>query len=181
MGMLISGGRRLLLVAALTVAGIELAAVHPHELAFFNLLVGGPRHGSEWLVDSNLDWGQDLKLLKWWMQEHNVPRINLSYFGTADPAYYGIEYTPLPGHLSYFGMTDPAYYGIEYAPLQGYPGPEPFAAPQLPGYVAVSVTNLRGVYLNERGRRFYERLSRMEPVATVGYSIYIYHVERPSW
>jgi hypothetical protein len=58
---------------------------------------------------------------------------------------------------------------------------EGFAAPKLPGYVAISVTNLRGVYLPEQGRRLYEPLTHMTPVATVGYSIYIYRVERPWW
>jgi hypothetical protein len=149
---------RLLLGATLTLAGIELAAVYPHSLAFFNFLVGGPRGGSRILVDSNLDWGQDLKLLRHWMDDHDVRHINLSYFGTADPAYYGINCAMLPG-----------------SPVAA------FDAPQLPGYVAVSVTNLRGVYLPEQGRRLYEPLSRMTPVATIGYSIYIYRVERPWW
>ena len=156
---LVNDRHRLVLISVLALSGMEWAWIHPHELAFFNLLVGGPRHGSEWLVDSNLDWGQDLKLLKRWMQTHNVSHINLSYFGTADPAYYEIEYTPLPG----------------------YPPFVPFAPPRLPGYVAISATNLRGVYLTEVGRALYRPLLQMKPVATIGYSIYIYRVERPWW
>jgi hypothetical protein len=155
---MVNDRRRLLLGAALTLAGIELATVYPHTLAFFNFLVGGPRGGSRILVDSNLDWGQDLKLLKHWMNDHDIRHINLCYFGTADPAYYGINCAMLPG-----------------SPVAA------FDAPQLPGYVAISVTNLRGVYLPERGRMFYEPLNRVEPVATVGHSIFIYYLERPWW
>jgi hypothetical protein len=34
-------------------------SVHPHYLAYFNELAGGPTSGWRWLIDSNLDWGQD--------------------------------------------------------------------------------------------------------------------------
>jgi hypothetical protein len=37
---------------------------HPHHLAYFNEIAGGPGNGWRQLVDSNLDWGQDLKRLK---------------------------------------------------------------------------------------------------------------------
>jgi hypothetical protein len=33
---------------------------YPHSLSYFNELVGGPKHGHEHLLDSNIDWGQDL-------------------------------------------------------------------------------------------------------------------------
>ena len=139
----------------------EFAVVYPHCLAFFNVSVGGARQGAEYLVDSNLDWGQGLKLLKRWMMENHVRHINLSYFGTADPAYYGIEYTMLPGTQ----VSDQ----------------KRSAAPRLPGYVAVSATNLRGAYLSDFDRDLYAPLRRRAPVAVLGYSIYVYRVERPWW
>jgi len=143
------------------VAAVELALIYPHCLAAFNIIVGGPAHGDEYLVDSNLDWGQDLKGLKRWMDRRGVSEINLSYFGTADPAYYGIHCTYLTG-------------GPFYADSQ-------VSAPQLPGYVAVSLTNLRGVYFNEETRRYYERLLDRKPVARIGHSIHVYWIERPWW
>jgi hypothetical protein len=33
--------------------------MHPHYLAYFNEIIGGPRNGYKYLIDSNLDWGQD--------------------------------------------------------------------------------------------------------------------------
>ena len=143
------------------VAAAELALIYPHCIAAFNIAVGGPAHGDEYLVDSNLDWGQDLKRLKHWMDRNGVSEINLSYFGTADPAYYGIRCTYLTG-------------GPFYAEPQ-------VSAPQLPGYVAVSLTNLRGVYFNEETRHYYERLLERKPVARIGHSIHIYWTERPWW
>jgi 4-amino-4-deoxy-L-arabinose transferase-like glycosyltransferase len=51
----------LLLVAWEAVASWS---VHPHYLAYFNELAGGPAHGSRWLIDSNLDWGQDAERVR---------------------------------------------------------------------------------------------------------------------
>ena len=149
----------LVLIGVLGVA--EFARAYPDNLAFFNLFVGGPRNGYRYLVDSNLDWGQDLKGLKVWMDRNDVKHIALSYFGTADPAYYGIQCTHLPGTAFY----------LENA----------VTAPQLPGYVAVSATCLQGAYLSEAGRSFYLPLLEREPVARVGNSIFVYRVEQPWW
>src|SRR6185295_8529389 len=71
--------------------------LHPHYLAYFNETIGGPRHGYRWLVDSNLDWGQDLPGLAAYLREHHEENVKLSYFGIADPAYYGITAERLPG------------------------------------------------------------------------------------
>jgi hypothetical protein len=158
-----SSGRRAVLVVALVVCCGEFATTYPHNLAFFNLLVGGPDQGSKYLVDSNLDWGQDLKPLKRWMTEHNVPHINLAYFGFADPRYYGIDCTFLPGSPVWF---NPALAGT----------------PKLPGYVAVSATVLRGVYATTPEQRaFYAPLEQQRPVASIGHSILVYRVERQWW
>jgi hypothetical protein len=56
--------RRAATLGSLLVAAVEIAAVHPHELSFFNAFAGGPEGGRRFFVDSNLDWGQDLLRLK---------------------------------------------------------------------------------------------------------------------
>jgi hypothetical protein len=156
---LLRRGKRFIVVAGLVLMAGEFAAVYPSPLAFFNVFVGGARHGDECLVDSNLDWGQDLKGLKRWMDANGVEHVNLCYFGTADPAYYRIVCTQLPGS----GILTSG------------------SLPQLPGYVAISATNLRGAYFPEPLRQFYRPLLSMKPVARIGYSIYVYRVERPWW
>lgn len=158
---LLPRARRAAVIGLLGLAALEVAPAYPHYLAFFNSFVGGPRNGHKYLVDSNLDWGQDLKGLKRWMDKTGLQHINLSYFGTADPGYYGIGCTHLPG-APFFAMPE-------------------IARPQLPGYVAISVTNLRGVYLNEAGRAFYRPLLEMKPVAVIGHSIRVYWVTRQWW
>jgi 4-amino-4-deoxy-L-arabinose transferase-like glycosyltransferase len=103
----LAGGLRPLPRWRAALAGLLLAAqlganvsVAPHYLAFFNRLAGGPAQGWRLLVDSSLDWGQDLPALRAWLDRHNPPpgaqRVYLSYFGTGEPAYYGIEAVSLP-------------------------------------------------------------------------------------
>ena len=132
--------------------------VYPDLLTFFNLPAGGPSKGLDYLADSNLDWGQDLKSLKQWLDEKNIDHINLAYFGTADPSYYEIACTHLPG-APFFAS-------------------ESVAKPDLPGYVAISATILSGVYLEPPWRLFYRGFFNEQPVAVIGNSIRVYWVER---
>jgi 4-amino-4-deoxy-L-arabinose transferase-like glycosyltransferase len=69
--------------------------IRPDYLAYFNPLAGGPIRGYRHLVDSSLDWGQDLPGLHDWLARHTQPgeRVFLSYFGSGDPLYYGIHAT----------------------------------------------------------------------------------------
>ena len=128
---------------------------HPHHLAYFNELAGGSRNGWRLLVDSNLDWGQDLKRLAEWLRANPAPGLKLSYFGSADPAYYGIVSEALPGYTS------------PHAPR--------ITREIRPGDVlAVSATNLQGVYLEPDDRALMERVRALRPIARVGYSIFVY-------
>ncbi len=74
----------------------ESLAIYPHYLSFFNLPSGGPGNGARYLVDSNLDWGQDLGILGRYMDERGLRQVCLAYFGNVDPLRYGVEYTRLP-------------------------------------------------------------------------------------
>jgi 4-amino-4-deoxy-L-arabinose transferase-like glycosyltransferase len=69
-------GRFIVIALALIVAAVvETALVHPDYLAFFNLLVGGPDNGEKYLLDSNLDWGQDQARLHDWLQANARGRV----------------------------------------------------------------------------------------------------------
>src|SRR5262249_19548349 len=69
--------------------------VAPRYLQFFNELAGGPSNGHHYLVDSNMDWGQDLIRLRRYMDANRVPAVNLAYFGRVHPSVYGIAFQPL--------------------------------------------------------------------------------------
>jgi hypothetical protein len=70
-------------------------AVAPRYLEFFNELAGGPERGHRWLIDSNLDWGQDLIRLREYLQRERIDAVNLAYFGRVNPNVYGIRFSPL--------------------------------------------------------------------------------------
>ena len=72
----------------LTWQAATVIRVHPSYLAYFNELAGGPDGGLEWAGDSNLDWGQDLKRLAEFVNEHEIQTIHLDYFGSAVPGQY---------------------------------------------------------------------------------------------
>ncbi|MFH1801207.1 MAG: glycosyltransferase family 39 protein [Candidatus Omnitrophota bacterium] len=77
---------------ALLLYAAESLSVAPHFLSFFNLLAGTAKNGYHFLIDSNIDWGQDLPALKEYMDRQKIDTIDLAYFGNADPAIYGIHY-----------------------------------------------------------------------------------------
>jgi len=136
--------------------GYESLSIHPDYLAYFNQLAGGPRNGYKHLVDSNLDWGQDLKGLKKYMDRHGIEKVKLSYFGTADPKQYGITYEALPS----FDLPEspPKRVLIDKGDI-----------------LAISVTNLYPLYVDLGVLR--EFLHRSAPVDHIGYSIFIYKIE----
>jgi hypothetical protein len=66
-------------------------------LTYFNALAGGPEGGHRVLLDSNLDWGQDLPRLAAWMRREGVARVALAYDGADDPGRLDITRDDLPG------------------------------------------------------------------------------------
>src|SRR5262249_42153885 len=65
----LSRGRRVIaMLILMLLAATETAVVHPDYLAFFNFACGGASRGERYLIDSNLDWGQDLSRLAQWLK-----------------------------------------------------------------------------------------------------------------
>ena len=141
------------LIGVLSVGvALEWAAIYPNHLAFFNSLAGGPGRGPHYLLDSNIDWGQDAKKLKRYLDQHNIPHVCLAFFGGFDPSYYGIWYDLLPrtGEIEK-GLKPPC------------------------DVAAVSVTALYDMYVTEIS---FSWLRQREPFAKVGYSIYLYNLKK---
>ncbi|HEX4413726.1 MAG TPA: glycosyltransferase family 39 protein [Lacipirellulaceae bacterium] len=109
----------------------------PNYVTYFNQFAGGPRHAYRHLVDSSLDWGQDLPALKKWLFDVGLvgsteSRTYLSYFGTGSPEYYGITATKLPCFFDW--------------------GPPSLPEPLQPGTYCVSATMLQNIYTRFFGR-----------------------------
>ena len=106
--------------------------IRPHYLAYFNALAGGPINGHRHLVDSSLDWGQDLPGLKTWLdQQPPGAPVYLSYFGSGEPGYYGIRARRLPF-------------------VNGFKIPQPWEKLE-PGVYCIGATMLEHVYSPIRG------------------------------
>jgi len=160
----------LAILALLGWAAGSCLTIYPHTLSYFNELAGGPENGSAHLLDSNIDWGQDLLALKDWLDQHpECCPLHLVYFGVVDPRLIGIDFIAPPG------PTVPPPTGSS---VQTRPGPQP-------GWYAVSVNFVRGFEFSApdgRGGFHSNRLHTFEyfqsftPVARVGYSILIYHI-----
>lgn len=143
--------------------------VYPHSLSYFNELAGGPAGGIGHLSSSNIDWGQDLLLLRDWKQRHAPnEKIFVAYLGRVNPVYADIAFRLPP-------------------PLSGSPVPMQDGKLKLePGWYAISASFLQGqryqlwspegrwVPSPENSVSYFQKLT---PVARAGYSIYIYRVE----
>jgi hypothetical protein len=112
------------------------AAVHvwPQGLCYTNDLWGGTDVGYYRLSDSNYDWGQGLKELVGWQEQHGINNLKLWYFGPATLIHKG-PYQLEPLH-------EIAFHGPEevLARLRGH-------------YLAVSTTILYGSYFMEHPKK----------------------------
>jgi hypothetical protein len=122
------------------------ARIHPHYLAYFSPAIGGPAEGYRHLVDSSLDWGQDLPALGQWLGTHRQAGepVYVSYFGSGEPARHVSDAVLMP-RLATFDRARP-WYWCE------------------PGLYAISATMLQMVYLpgqaawNEERENKYQQL-----------------------
>lgn len=71
----------------------SVLASYPGSLSYFNEWVSSERK-IQYLGDSNLDWGQDLKRLAAAAKERKWGTVRLAYLGAVDPEVYGIAWTP---------------------------------------------------------------------------------------
>jgi len=132
-------GRAVVAVLLAALAG-EAVATFPDYLAYFNGIVT-PRHAYRHLVDSSLDWGQDLPAVRNYLDRHHPDSAYLSYFGAASPGYYGIGARLLYSVGSNDALAKPDWKEITFAP-----GDEDTRVPELrrqwPAYDLLGVERL---------------------------------------
>jgi hypothetical protein len=79
-----------------TSAAFVAVRAYPDDLSYFNALAGD--HPEHMLVDSNLDWGQDLYRLRDTIAARHIgDTVRIAYFGTADPTAAGVPHARLLG------------------------------------------------------------------------------------
>lgn len=137
--------RRPIAVAVIAAQLATVALAHPDHLAYFNITAG--RDPSRILLDSNLDWGQDLLRLEEACARHRIDVLHIAYFGSAD-----LRRHRLP----------------RLAPLR------PFTPVQ--GWIAISEMHRKDLGARNRKRGAYDWLQQYEPVERVGESIVLYRL-----
>ncbi|MFN2384826.1 MAG: ArnT family glycosyltransferase [Thermoanaerobaculia bacterium] len=131
-------------VAILTWHVAASVRAHPDYLADFNEIAG--RHPERIVVDSDLDWGQDLERLSKKLRELRLEAVSIAYFGTADLNRHG-----LPPH----------------GPLRRHQ--------RSSGWIAISLQRLKRDRERPPHDGF-RWLEAYEPVTRVGKSILLYYV-----
>lgn len=125
--------------------GSSIFRTFGNGMAYFNEFAGGPAGGHRHLIESNLDWGQNL--------------IRLEKF-IGEKQYTG------PLFVYNYSLVPPQAYGMESFDVPCEP---------VRGLVAISVNFLQGVDpLRHRGKTCFRWLSQRKPTATLGHGLYVY-------
>ena len=146
---------------------VSTLSVYPYNLAYFNELAGGPLGGHRYLVDACIDWGQDLLYLKEWYDAHSEARpLSVALNSLVEPDVLGIEVGPDPPPVFFPPESN------DRGDIQRLrPAIDARHSGPVPGWYAMSVHKIQ-----ESGGGYRYFLNHFRPVATVGYSIYIYNV-----
>ena len=139
-------------------------------LTSINQPAGGQVNGHRWLLNSNVDWGQDLLFARDWLKRHAPGRpFGLVHFGYYDARLLGLENYALPPEFD-----------------EERPPANPTSAdgPQ-PGLYVLSVNALHDhEFFSSDGRGgmklidrpLYSYFQRLTPTARIGGSMVIYDV-----
>lgn len=144
-----------LLAIAVIVAPLSLRD-HPEHIAYFNELAGGTNGGPQHLLDSNLDWGQDLLEMKAYIDQFPDENWLIAYFGSVPPGELGLHYAIPPA-----GQPSAGSYAVSVNFVYGRPH----------------------VVLDENGTPVsimpgqFNYLRASKPVKKIGASIWIYRLD----
>lgn len=157
--LMFSSVKYIILIILILWQAISVISIYPHFLSYFNEVGGGANSGYIYTVNSNLDWGQDLKRLRDWVDEEGIDKIYVDYFGGGDAKYYLKE---------------------KFRPWSGDRSP---AELQKGDYLAVSVTFLQGgrgkpaVGFDQPYGHYLWLYEQEPPVEKIGYSIFVYQIQ----
>ena len=164
---LIEQNRRWLyaVVLLLLFQAISVTRTYPAYLAYANELWGGPSQTYKYLTDSNVDWAQQLKATKRYLDKRGVKDCWFIYFGegVVDTHYYGIPCKPLP-------TADSLWVN------------EPVEAPTaIDGPVLISAGDLSGFEFGAGPLNPYEQFKHVHPTAVIDYGVFVFdgHFEIP--
>jgi 4-amino-4-deoxy-L-arabinose transferase-like glycosyltransferase len=144
---------------------VSSVLVLPHYIPYSNELWGGSGNTWKYLSDSNIDWAQQLRETKQYLDAHGIKDCWFVYFGEgiADRDYYGIPCKPL--------LTADSLWINEK--IQ--------APPSIDGTVLISAADLTGFEFGPGKLNPYEQFKDIKPKDMIGNEVFVFegHFELP--
>lgn len=139
---------------------VTTAAARPGLLAYANEAWGGPSKTHLYLSDSNVDWGQQLRAVKEYLETHPSQPCYFAYFaqGPVDFRDYGINCRVLPTGSALWAGLDTMRFGDN---------------PNVSGTVLISDGNLNGADIPGKENP-YTQFSSIQPSAVIDHGVYVY-------
>lgn len=144
---------RLIIVLLLLFHAATAVRIAPNYLAFANDFWGGSDQTFQLLADSNVEWGQNLKLVNQYLADKNITDCWFAGFGNGELNRVSQPCRLLPGSLSWFATEQI----IEPTP------------PTIEGTILLSSS-----VLPPRGDDEYLSIAQTQPIAQIGGSIFVY-------
>lgn len=172
-------GARCATYGAMAWLSISNVATFPDNMSYFNELVGGPRNGHFYLANSNLDWGQDLRLLKHWIaQNPHAQPLHIAYevnmFKLED---VGVKCEQVPAGPIMNRPGTPKTDNWPWGEISGdhtlplaVESADPIELGPRPGWFILGVNRIH------RPAGDYEYFLEFEPVEWIGYSMMVFHI-----
>ncbi len=158
---LIERNRRWLfpIAALLLFQAISVVHAYPAYVSYANEAFGGPAKVHLYLSDSSSDWGQQMKSVDTYLNQHQVKQCWFAYFGQ--------------------GVTDFSYYGIPCKPLITadslfIDGPHD-VPPAIDGPVLLSAGVLSGFEFGPGALNPYEQFKQLAPDAVIDNGVFLYN------
>jgi hypothetical protein len=145
---------RYFLIALLLFHAVTALRVAPNYIAFANDFWGGTNNTYNLLADSNVEWGQNLKLVNEYLARENISDCWFAAFAGGELNRVSQPCRLIPGSLNWFGTEEI----VEPIP------------PVIEGTILLSVSVLPPRWADE-----YLPIAQTKPIAQIGGSILVYH------
>jgi len=134
----------------------------PDYMAYGNEAWGGPSQVHRYLSDANVDWGQQLKSIKLYLDQNHSNDPNACWFayfpdGAVQPSDYGVHCKRLPTGSSLWWFQLP----MDVPPV-------------ISGTVLISDSDLEGVESGDGPLNWFNPFRDLKPIATIQHGVYVY-------
>jgi len=131
----------------------------PGYMGYGNEAWGGSDNVHKYLSDANTDWGQQLKEVKAYIDQHHITHCWFAYFvdGVVEPSDYGISCKRLPTQETTLWMNLPMD-----------------VPPEIDGTVFLSDSDLQGIEYGEGALNPYDSFHFIKPTAIIQHGLFVY-------